>query len=371
MIKFLHIADTHIDSAFAAQDAAGKEAGRTALLTAFRQATDIIREEEIPLCFIAGDLFDTAHPSEGAVTAVKAAMASCPECLFFISPGNHDPYTADSVWAKHDLGDNVTVFSSSAPMCVELPEHQLTVYGYAFTSAVMNEFPAASLRAEQGKVNILVAHADAGASGGSDAPVSEATLASLGMNYVALGHIHNPTPPKKVGETVLAYPGCTVGRDFGECGDKGVFVGTIESGRINLSFRTLGSSRYLRESVDVTGAENDGEIAAKIAEQISARGVTTADRVRLTLTGSLPAGMAPTMPAIKAMIPPTALWQIKDDTVPAVDGEELKRDITLRGEFYRKLLPMLESENEAERKTAEQALKLGLCAINGVSIDEV
>jgi DNA repair exonuclease SbcCD nuclease subunit len=190
------------------------------------------------------------------------------------------------------------------------------------------------------------------------------------MNYIALGHIHNPPAPKKAGSAVITYPGCTVGRDFGECGDKGVYVGVIDSGRIDLSFRPLSDSRFIRESVDVTGAENDRDIAERIGAQLSGR-ITERDGIRLTLTGSLPAGMLPAIPAIKAMIPPAAIWQIKDDTTPAIDYEELKRDITLRGEFYRKLLPMLEGENENERKTAEQALKFGLCAINGVSIDEI
>lgn len=371
MIKFLHIADTHIDSPFSALDTAGKEAMRTALLTAFRRATDIIREEEIHLCFVAGDLFDTAYPSEGAVAAVKAAIASCPECIFFVTPGNHDPYTPDSVWARTDFGENVTVFSSSSPMCVDIPDYNMTVYGYAFTDKEMESFPAADLRADPDRINILVAHADTCTAKGTDAPVTESTLSALGMDYIALGHIHNPPAPKKAGKTAFAYTGCTVGRDFGECGDKGVYVGGIEKGRVELSFRTVSDSRFLRESVDVTGAENDGDIAGRIAEHVSARGITPRDKVRMTLTGALPAGVLPTMPAIKAMIPPTALWQIKDETAPAIDSDELRRDITLRGEFYRKLLPMLESEKEEERKTAEQALKLGLCAINGVNIDEV
>jgi DNA repair exonuclease SbcCD nuclease subunit len=173
-----------------------------------------------------------------------------------------------------------------------------------------------------------------------------------------------------VGSAVVAYAGCTVGRDFGECGDKGVYVGCIDSGRIDLAFRPISKSRFLRESVDVTGAENDGDVAEMINGRLGER-VREEDRVRLTLTGSLPAGMLPSFPAIRAMIPPAAEWQIRDESTPAVDREQLKRDITLRGEFYRKLLPMLESENETERKTAEQALKLGLCAINGVSIDEI
>ena len=45
--------------------------------------------------------------------------------------------------------------------------------------------------------------------------------------------------------------------------------------------------------------------------------------------------------------------------------EELKNDISIRGAFFRELLPLLESENEEERRTAADALKYGLAALDG------
>ena len=51
--------------------------------------------------------------------------------------------------------------------------------------------------------------------------------------------------------------------------------------------------------------------------------------------------------------------------MPLLDYEELKNDISIRGAFFRELLPMLESENEEERRTAADALKYGLAALDG------
>jgi hypothetical protein len=60
--------------------------------------------------------------------------------------------------------------------------------------------------------------------------------------------------------------------------------------------------------------------------------------------------------------------EIIDDTMPAIDGEYLARDTTLRGELYRTLLPKLSSEDGNERKLAARALRIGLAAIDGKNI---
>ena len=56
---------------------------------------------------------------------------------------------------------------------------------------------------------------------------------------------------------------------------------------------------------------------------------------------------------------------IEDASVPLLSYEELKNDISIRGAFFRELLPLLESENEEERRTAADALKYGLAALDG------
>jgi hypothetical protein len=43
--------------------------------------------------------------------------------------------------------------------------------------------------------------------------------------------------------------------------------------------------------------------------------------------------------------------------------------MTVAGEMYRRLLPMLESEDEEERLVAARAFRVGLAALEGREID--
>src|SRR4051794_41035299 len=102
MLKLLHTADWHLGRAFRSFSEEGSlklsrarlEVLDKILLTADRNAVDAI------LC--AGDLFDEPNPGtewwgQVAERLKKHAGGKRP---VFLLPGNHDPFTADSVWAK-------------------------------------------------------------------------------------------------------------------------------------------------------------------------------------------------------------------------------------------------------------------------------
>ena len=63
--------------------------------------------------------------------------------------------------------------------------------------------------------------------------------------------------------------------------------------------------------------------------------------------------------------------EIKNETTPDIKSCRLENDMTLRGEFFRMLLPMLESGTPEERTRAAAALRLGLCAMDGGNLDEI
>jgi hypothetical protein len=60
--------------------------------------------------------------------------------------------------------------------------------------------------------------------------------------------------------------------------------------------------------------------------------------------------------------------EIENDSVPLLNYDDLKNDISVRGALFRELLPMLESENEEERQLASNALRLGLAALDGEDV---
>ena len=60
--------------------------------------------------------------------------------------------------------------------------------------------------------------------------------------------------------------------------------------------------------------------------------------------------------------------KIEDATSPVLDADTLRRDPTVRGEFYRLLESALNDEDEKTRETAAAALRAGLSALAGESV---
>ena len=65
-----------------------------------------------------------------------------------------------------------------------------------------------------------------------------------------------------------------------------------------------------------------------------------------------------------------AMLEVDDRTSPTFDGGVLENDMTLRGELYRELYPMLSDGTPEERATAAAALRLGLAALEGRNVSE-
>ena len=57
--------------------------------------------------------------------------------------------------------------------------------------------------------------------------------------------------------------------------------------------------------------------------------------------------------------------------MPIYDGKYLEKDVTVRGEIYRTLLPSLTSADPTVRKRATLALKIALSAIDGNNVFDV
>jgi hypothetical protein len=56
-------------------------------------------------------------------------------------------------------------------------------------------------------------------------------------------------------------------------------------------------------------------------------------------------------------------FDLIDKTMPLYGAEHFERDMNAAGEVYRKLLPLLKSEDEEERLTAAKAFRVALAAL--------
>ena len=109
-MKFLHLADIHLDMPFKLVGAMG-EKRRMMQLDILRQVAEYVNKNKIKYMFIAGDLYEHEYIKDGTINALINIIKKMPDTQIFISPGNHDPFVAGSVYDRFEFPANVHIFS--------------------------------------------------------------------------------------------------------------------------------------------------------------------------------------------------------------------------------------------------------------------
>ncbi len=366
-MKVLHAADLHLDSAFCGADVLTAEDKREAQRRVLRRIFDLFREEGCDLMLLSGDLFDSKYvtPETEALALQLFRSVNAP---IVIAPGNHDPYVDGSLYRSGKLPENVFVFSSTEIQCFELEELKTRVFGYAFTSAALRHSPlAGNLPPEKGDyLHLLCAHGDTENPISQYAPLTVSDIERFRVDYAALGHVHNPVEDGGV----IRYSGFAEGRGFDELGDGGVWIITLERGEpARIERRILSEQRYLVAEVDVSGCEEESELLTRLRAVCESYGAQKGTYLRLNLIGTAdPSLLAQILTESAAWMGTLASLEVRDMTVPVADGRILSKDVTLRGAFYRALLPQLVDDDPEVRRRAALSLQIGLAAIDGKRI---
>ena len=370
MVKIMHMADIHLDSPFTLENPEKSAERRQELRDTFLRAIEYAKEEEINLLLLPGDLLEYEHLSPDTADLIRDAFASIPQTQVVIAPGNHDYYTDTCIYKKVNFTDNVHIFKKPDVSKFSFDEYGVDVYGYAFNSRYFDRHPLSGFRPESSeRINILCAHMDLGTSSRS-CPVPLSDLAATGVDYAALGHVHNGGEIKKTGDVTYAYSGSIEGRDYGEVGYKGAIVGSIDKalGRptVNLSFRRFSKRRYIVEWVNVTGATEGETVIEKLKNQISDYGEDT--HLRVILHGDISPEISIKSLNLEEIFTRPYILNIVDKTMPLFNYDSLRDDPTIRGAFFRQLLPDLQSEDPVRREVAAAALRYGLDALSNRDI---
>ncbi len=369
MLKIIHTGDIHLDTPFSGLDERRAEVRKTELRGTFSSLMTYVRLNSVDILLIAGDFFDCGFVTRETVAIVLREFSRVPECKIIISPGNHDPYTEDSVYAKVKWPDNVYIFRSEEMTRFEFPELNCDVYGYAFTGESMTECPIAKTE-DNGRIKLLCAHAHLGVPTSTYAPVSAAMLADCGFNYAALGHVHNADPIAELDGCVYGYCGCLEGRGFDECGTKGAVSVELDVGKMSVRTLNFAKKHYESIEVSVTGANSLSDIIEKIRSAVKERHYGTDTVLRVTLMGEIPPMLLPSVSVIESEITDVFSLELKDETSAALDDAYLMQDPTVKGEYYRLLKPKLLDSDPEVRKTARLALRYGFAAMSGESITD-
>lgn len=369
MPKIIHTADIHLDAPFSLLDVQKAQVRKNELRGTFASLILYAKTEKADLVIISGDLFDSGFVTKETTALLISKFASFPDCKFVIAPGNHDFISSRSPYKKEVFPPNVYIFEDEHLGRFSFDDIGVDVYGFAYTSEKYTENPLiAPISLDRRKINILAAHCDL--VGRSDCcPLTPADLARSGFDYAALGHIHKGGEVKLAGGTYYAYSGCPEGRSFDECGVKGVIVCDMskEAGRLSAGFasRRICRRYYERLTIDITGVSTHSELCERVRAAVLEKGYGADVLLRVSLTGRISPEVSLSPDKLSAQAVGVYYLEVKDESVPLLDYEELKNDISIRGAFFRELLPRLESEDEEERRIAAEALRYGLAALDG------
>ena len=127
-LKIIHTADLHFDSPFKGFSDSGKVAVRKEeMKTAFSKIIEYSKNADMLL--ISGDLFDGKNVGRSTLEFLKDEFSKIKDVKVFISAGNHDARTLDSVYETFDFGENVYIFGTE-PECIETDDAD--IYGVSF-----------------------------------------------------------------------------------------------------------------------------------------------------------------------------------------------------------------------------------------------
>ena len=357
-IRILHAADLHLDSPFEGLPAGKAAIRRQEQRTLLAALADLAAEEQVDLVLLSGDLLDSANTYYETGDELVRSLQNI-DAPVFIAPGNHDYYSAKSPYARLKLPENVHIFTEGAVHYVALPRLGVRVYGAAFTEdhsgPLLHGFHA---ERREGVLNILCMHGEVGVRNSVYNPISEEDLAQSGMDYVALGHIHKASGLQKAGSVWYSWPGCPEGRGFDETGEKTVNLVTLDGGDCRLETRSVALRRYESLRVDVTGTDPLLAVHTLLPDE------TVRDVYRITLTGEC--DESPDLARMQAALGELFFeLRLRDETHPRASWWDLAGDDSLRGLFLKKLRARWENaRDEQERRTAEQAARWGLAALD-------
>lgn len=362
-LRLIHAADLHLDSSFETLSVEAAEKRREGQREMLFAIAELAEEYGAHAVLLSGDVFEKDDISKKSQDAFVRAFSAL-SIPVFISPGNHDPYTPSSLWARMRLPENVHIFKKEAVEYKYLPDLHMRVWGAgfenSFCSPLLESFIAP--KKEDGITDVMLIHGDTTAGGSSYNAINRQQITASGMDYIALGHIHKRSELERVDGTAFSYPGCTEGRGYDETGEKGALLVTIAGKDVKTRFFNLGGVRYEIISIDV-GGKNAVE-----AIKLASSEYTDKDYLRIILKGEceeIPDAIA----LRRAFDGCFAELQLRDETVLKYDVWEQAGRESLAGEFLQRLRIKFDASiSSEERKLIELAARYGLSAIESGDI---
>lgn len=382
--RFLHAGDLHLDSpitglaTIAPQEvldvlrAATTDAWRTIVRTAVDESVDFV--------LIAGDVFEVSNPTLLGQTRFRDGLVDLAThgIRSYVVHGNHDPMDGKAWAASLEFPDQVHRFGTAPGESVLFErdgEPVARVHGRSYPAAAVSENYAAGFRGgADGVFDIGLLHTNVGDRPGhaNYAPCSIEDLRAAGMDYWALGHIHQPSVV--LADPPALYSGIPQGRDPGELGERGCWLVDVDaSRRVRHRFVATDHVRWSPLELEIGELETDDALRSACREAIegaiaAADGRSLIIRLRMVGRGPLHATLRRTgylddlrtlLNEERSLTAPFAWFEsIADATVPQIDLDARRTAQDFVGDFLRTVAEARRSERTTDPEAHEQWQRL-------------
>lgn len=354
-MKFVHIADMHLDANFNSLNCIENlpEKRRLEQRKIMKKIIDYIKENDIEYLFIAGDLYEQEYIRRSTMEYINKLFEEIPDTKIFISPGNHDPLLKNSFYNTYNFSNNVHIFGKNIE---KVEEDGVDIYGFGFTDFYCKNSEIENIKIEdKSKINILLVHGSL--DGGNDDyreynPLSKKSLNKLGFDYIALGHIHKKSYDEEIDQRIV-YPGSTMALGFDELGTHGMVVGEFTNRDLKLDFVRLDDREYKEIEIDVSKMES----VSDIVQEIDMQDTNSADFYKIILTGKRSFKIE--TKEIRRLLDNDNIVKLKDNTKIAYNINEISLQNDIKGMFVKKVLEKYEA-NLIDKETMEKVIEYGL-----------
>lgn len=377
-ISFIHIADLHLDASFSSLGDMEKACIRRNELQNFLQSiVEKVLAQNVDLLIISGDFFEDSSVKGSTILTVKNLFSELYKTEIIICPGNHDPLKENSYYKALGWGSNVHILEDSQQV-LYLEKYNACIYNLGTRGNVASDYPIIHSKAiSRERFNFLVFHGTVDMPFEEDNynPITSKELFSLGMDYIALGHMHCYSQFKNE-RTVMINPGSPEPMGFDEEGVHGFIQGEIvlsedNKKSINTEFISSATRHYHNIDVNINDCKSDNEVIDKIVRDEHLKFYPT-DLYSITLKGFISEEYKLGIKNILEVFQQKCFFiRIKNQTSIQFDYEKYLEDPGIKGEFVRRIMDMQESETLPKRReTLFMALQYGLQALENGRIDQ-
>ena len=327
-MRIIHTADLHLDSSLSAHLSTTKaEQRKKELLNAFERLTIFAKANDVKAVIIAGYMFDKKHIPLKTRKKVFDYINDCKEIDFLYIQGNHDECDIDGT----DKPENLKLFTNNWTF---YSYGDVNIYGINFSKNT-NKYLYDTLLVDKDKVNIVALHGQI-ANHNADDVINLNRLKEKGIDYLALGHIHQYSSEALDDRGIYCYSGCLESRGFDEIGDKGFVLIDVNDKKLTHNFIKNSYRNMYQFDVDITDVDSWPKLKNKVSDLL--KEVTSNDMVKLVLKGHFKVDQQKYVFELENYLSNNYYFgKVKDESKLFIDLKDYENEKSLKGEFIKEV----------------------------------